>query len=94
VKTLTKAEVDCILECARRFLEVNVKDGTDGGMVTYAGLRRTTRAADPGARLWVYRRGGKECRRCGTAIEMRKQGPGVRSTYWCPMCQPELSGMR
>jgi endonuclease-8 len=94
VKTLTKAEVDCILECARRFLEVNVKDGTDGGMVTYTGLRRTTRAADPGARLWVYRRGGKECRRCGTAIEMRKQGPGVRSTYWCPMCQPELSGMR
>jgi endonuclease-8 len=89
VSTLTAAEVDCILERARRFLEANVKDGADGGMVTYTGLRRTTRAADPGARLWVYRRQGKECRRCGTAILMRRQGPGARSTYWCPVCQPK-----
>ena len=92
VSTLTAAEVDCILDRARRFLEANVKDGADGGMVTYTGLRRTTRAADPGARLWVYRRQGKECRRCGAAILMRRQGPGARSTYWCPECQPELSG--
>jgi endonuclease-8 len=93
VSTLTAAEVDCILERAKRFLEANVKDGADGGMVTYTGLRRTTRAADPGARLWVYRRQGKECRRCGTAILMRRQGPGARSTYWCPACQPEPLGM-
>jgi endonuclease-8 len=89
VSALTAAEVDCILERARRFLEANVKDSAEGGMVTYTGLRRTTRAADPGARLWVYRRQGKECRRCGTAILMRRQGPGARSTYWCPECQPE-----
>jgi endonuclease-8 len=89
VSTLTPAEVDCILERARRFLEANVKDGSDGGMVTYTGLRRTTRAADPGARLWVYRRQGKECRRCGATILMQRQGPGARSTYWCPVCQPE-----
>jgi endonuclease-8 len=89
VSTLTRAEVDCILERAKRFLEANVKDGSDGGMVTYTGLRRTTRAADPGARLWVYRRQGKECRRCGATILMQRQGPGARSTYWCPVCQPE-----
>jgi endonuclease VIII len=89
VSTLTPAEVDCILERARRFLEANVKDGADGGMVTYTGLRRTTRAADPGARLWVYRRQGKECRRCGATILMQRQGPGARSTYWCPVCEPE-----
>ena len=89
VSRLTAAEVDCILERARRFLEANVKDGAEGGMVTYTGLRRTTRAADPTARLWVYRRQGKECRRCGTAVQMRRQGPGARSTYWCPACQPE-----
>jgi endonuclease-8 len=89
VSTLTATEVDCILERAKRFLEANVKDGAEGGMVTYTGLRRTTRATDPGARLWVYRRQGKECRRCGTAILMRRQGPGARSTYWCPVCQPE-----
>ncbi len=94
VNTLTRAEVDCILDRARGFLKANVKDGGDGGMVTYTGLRRTTRAADPGARLWVYRRQGKECRRCGTAILMRRQGPGSRSTYWCPECQPEPVEMR
>jgi endonuclease-8 len=94
VSTLTRAEVECILERARRFLEANVKDGGDGGMVTYTGLRRTTRATDPGARLWVYRRQSKECRRCGTAILMRRQGPGARSTYWCPECQPELLAAR
>ena len=77
VSTLTAAEVDCIVERAKRFLEANVKDGAGSGMVTYTGLRRTTRAADPGARLWVYRRQGKECRRCGTAILMRRQGPGA-----------------
>jgi endonuclease-8 len=94
VSTLTGAEVDCIVERAKRFLEANVKDGADGAMVTYTGQRRTTQAADPGARLWVYRRQGKECRRCGTAILMRRQGLGARSTYWCPVCQPELCGIR
>lgn len=94
VNTLTGAEVDCILERSRHFLEANVKDGSEGGMVTRTGLRRTTRAADAGARLWVYRRRGKECRRCGTAILMRRQGPGARSTYWCPECQPAPAEMR
>jgi endonuclease-8 len=89
VATLTSAEIDCILDRAKQFLEANVKGGAEGGMVTYTGLRRTTRAADPAARLWVYRRQGKECRRCGTTIQMRRQGPGARSTYWCPECQPE-----
>ena len=88
VSALRPAEIDCILERARTFLEANVKDVRDGGMVTYTGLRRTTRAADPGARLWVYRREGKECRRCGATILMQRQGPDARSTYWCPECQP------
>ncbi len=88
VSALRPAEIDCILERARAFLEANGKDMRDGGMVTYTGLRRTTRAADPGARLWVYRREGKECRRCGATILMQRQGPGARSTYWCPECQP------
>lgn len=36
----------------------------------------------------VYRRSGEACRRCGTAIRMRRQGAAARSTYWCPACQP------
>ncbi len=94
VSTLRRAEIECILERSRHFMEANVKEMVEDGIVTYTGARRTTRAADPGARLWVYGRRGKECRRCGTIILMRKQGPGARSTYWCPSCQPESADMQ
>jgi endonuclease-8 len=40
-----------------------------------------------GQRLWVYGRGGRPCRRCGTAIRSRGQGDDNRITYWCPACQ-------
>ena len=33
----------------------------------------------------VYRRTGKECRKCGNLIE--KQKVAGRSTHWCPNCQ-------
>ncbi|HTM02946.1 MAG TPA: DNA-formamidopyrimidine glycosylase family protein [Vicinamibacterales bacterium] len=36
----------------------------------------------------VYGRAGKPCPRCGTGIERTRHGPDVRSTYWCPRCQP------
>ena len=45
-------------------------------------------AANEAERLWVYLRVGLECRRCGAVVMMRKQGVQVRSTYWCPVCQP------
>jgi len=35
----------------------------------------------------VYGHAGKPCPRCGTPIERTRQGPDVRSTYWCPRCQ-------
>jgi len=38
-------------------------------------------------RSQVYGRGGQPCRKCGTRIEYRKQGPDARGTYWCPKCQ-------
>lgn len=40
---------------------------------------------------WVYIRGGRPCRRCGTKIRTKKQGVDARSTYWCPKCQPVSS---
>jgi endonuclease-8 len=88
VATLTEQEIDCILDTSRKFLAANVADGADGSIVTYSGPRRTTGAANQSDRLWVYRRQGKECRRCGATVLMRKQGAGARSTYWCPDCQP------
>jgi endonuclease-8 len=36
----------------------------------------------------VYSRGGQPCRKCGTRIASRAQGPDARLTYWCPKCQP------
>jgi endonuclease-8 len=93
MRTLTVREMETMVERAQRYMQANVKDGaprgeSGEGIVTYAGPRRTTRAMDQGDRLWVYRRQGQECRRCGASIEMRKQGVAVRSTYWCPRCQP------
>jgi endonuclease-8 len=35
----------------------------------------------------VYRRTGRPCRRCGTAIKSRAQGEQARIAYWCPTCQ-------
>ena len=89
VATLRAQEIECLLATARRFLAANVADGAGDGIVTYTGGRRTTGSSNPAARLWVYRRAGSECRRCGAAILTRKQGPGARSTYWCPECQKE-----
>jgi endonuclease-8 len=76
-----------ILEDARRLLRANVVDHAAAGFATYRGMRRTTGRLDPRERLWVYARQGKPCRRCGTRIEMRRQGELNRSTYYCPNCQ-------
>lgn len=37
--------------------------------------------------LAVYGRRGQPCHRCGTPIQMKRQGEQARSTYWCPTCQ-------
>jgi len=48
--------------------------------------RTTTGNTRPGEELWVYGRGGRPCRRCGTRIRRREE-TGERVTYWCPSCQ-------
>jgi endonuclease-8 len=50
----------------------------------------TTGLSQRGAEHWVYGRGGRPCRRCGTAIKRADQGPDpeARVTFWCPSCQP------
>ena len=92
MRTIMEREIEALVEAARKYMTANVAEGTSEQMVTYTGPRRTTRAMDHGARLWVYRRQGEECRRCGASILMRKQGVQVRSTYWCPVCQPWVAG--
>ena len=88
MRTITTKEMMALVEFAHRYMKANVVDGKDEGIVTYAGNRRTTHAMNREERLWVYRRQGQECRRCGAVVMMRKQGEQARSTYWCPQCQP------
>jgi endonuclease-8 len=81
-------ELETMAEAAGRWMKANVIDGAGDGIVTYTGNRRTTGQSNRNARLWVYRRQGEECRRCGGTIAMRKQGVQARVTFWCPGCQP------
>jgi endonuclease-8 len=87
VATIDAATLTRIVRVAHRLLHANVSEGRADGGLSAAGARRTTGRLDPAARLWVYERGGQPCRRCGTRIERRAQGPHARSTYWCPRCQ-------
>ena len=88
MQTITAKEYEAMAAIAERYMKANVIDGAGDGIVTYSGNRRTTRAMDREERLWVYRRRGQECRRCGATVMMRRQGTQARSTYWCPECQP------
>jgi endonuclease-8 len=86
--TVDPATALMICERAAELLRVNVKGGAEDGIVTYHGMRRTTGRSDPGDRLWVYSRGGRPCRECGTPIAWQRMGQHARSTYHCPRCQP------
>ena len=71
-------ELTNALRTARRLMQANVRGG--GRITTGSGVR--------GQGLWVYGRAGRPCRRCGTLIQLRRQGDLARQTFWCPRCQP------
>jgi endonuclease-8 len=77
VAELPPEALDALIAESHRLLRLN-RDGR---------MRRTRSALDPDARLWVYGRSRLPCRVCGTRIQMRRQGPDARSTYFCPRCQ-------
>jgi endonuclease-8 len=81
VAALTDEQLRLIVENGLKQMRMNVGDDA-------APSRRTMSSLDRSQLLWVYSRGGDPCRRCGTPIEYRKQGPDARGTYWCPRCQP------
>jgi len=95
MSTFTAREIERMVEASARYMRANVSEGSSAGatgaIVTYSGKRRTTHAMNSSDRLWVYGREGEECRRCGATILRRMQGTQVRSTYWCPQCQPWLA---
>lgn len=78
VRRFENDELARSLRTARRLLRANVRGGA----------RVTTASRARGEGLWVYGRGGRPCRRCGTLIRQGRQGELARLTYWCPRCQP------
>jgi endonuclease-8 len=49
-------------------------------------MHRSVEGARPSRRA-VYRRAGRPCPRCGTAVRSRGLGEQNRTAYWCPGCQ-------
>jgi len=57
----------------------------------------TTGDTRPGQTCYVFERRGRPCLRCGTRIQMARQGGDVsedRVTFWCPSCQPRPATAR
>jgi endonuclease-8 len=79
VEELTSEQLRQILTVARKLMVANVTKRGQG--------RVTTFSLDPSQQQYVYGRGGKPCRRCGTPVRYAKQGKDARGTYWCPGCQ-------
>jgi endonuclease VIII len=76
VAALDEETLKKILQHARKLMRASVLS---------VGARRT--APGGGDPYWVYGRSRRACRRCGTRIQMQRQGALARSTYWCPRCQ-------
>ncbi|HEX4092358.1 MAG TPA: DNA-formamidopyrimidine glycosylase family protein [Trebonia sp.] len=72
-------DLPALVDLGRRLLDANK---ARPGHVTTGDTRR-------GRENWVYGRGGKPCRRCGTQIKRAEQGPAgqERLRFWCPSCQ-------
>ena len=87
IGALSTVQLESLVTIARKLLKANVDVLSGDQIVTYTGMRRTTGRSDPGERVWVYRRNGAPCRKCGATILSRKQGVDARTSFWCPVCQ-------
>ncbi|MEX1171732.1 MAG: DNA-formamidopyrimidine glycosylase family protein [Chloroflexota bacterium] len=86
---LDDATLDRLIATARRLMLANIDPRRGPERVTTVGDRGA-----PGP-LYVYGRGGRPCRRCGTRIRVARQGTDLpRTTYWCPACQGETHDPR
>jgi endonuclease-8 len=77
IGALPRNRIEAIVALSRKFMLASVT----------ASSRQTTGSSHPAARLWVYRRSGEPCRKCGALILSRKQGVDARTSFWCPACQ-------
>jgi endonuclease-8 len=91
VQDLDDAALHRLVDRARTLLLANAQRGPGAERVTTRDRgsgRPIPREPRTSGNLWVYRRAGRPCRRCGTAILAARQGRELpRTTYWCPACQ-------
>lgn len=85
VGQLTEDDFARLMSAAQRLMTMNI---TASASIPRVSGRATTGSLNPAANLFVYGRSGKACRRCGTAVSVKKTGTDARLTYWCPQCQP------
>ncbi|MBV8516866.1 MAG: Fpg/Nei family DNA glycosylase [Acidobacteria bacterium] len=78
-RDVTDEQLALLLRTMRKLMLANITKRSAG--------RITTFSLDPRQTQYVFGRGGKPCRKCGTPIRYAKQGPNARGTYWCPKCQ-------
>ena len=74
------ADLAAVVAKAKQLLEVNKSRMAQS----------TTGELGVGKEQWVFERGGKPCRRCGSRIRSGLLGSRTqeRIVYWCPTCQP------
>ncbi len=79
---LSKQEIEYLCHSIVKVLKISIgKGGT-----TFSDFRDLEGINGKyGGQAWVYRRGDKPCRKCGTKIQREKLSG--RSTHWCPTCQ-------
>lgn len=82
-----------------RDLSALMKEGCASGRIDTvhsahepAAMGRAPRVDRHGGEVYVYRRAGQPCLVCGA--EVRRAGLAGRHSYWCPSCQPAVSGRR
>lgn len=86
IGSLDDATVERLVGTARRLMRANRGTEIRDTLTEHAPGPRS-----PRARLWVYGRAGRPCRRCATLIEARVHGEFPRRTFWCASCQAPLA---
>tara|TARA_B100000965_G_scaffold5708_1_gene4459 strand:+ start:894 stop:1742 length:849 start_codon:yes stop_codon:yes gene_type:complete len=81
-RSLKKNELKRLCNSLVKILKISIGEGG----TTFSDFRDLEGInGNYGGQAWVYRRGGKSCKRCSEKI-LREKICG-RSTHWCPNCQ-------
>jgi endonuclease VIII len=86
---LSASEAHRLIVTAQTIMRKNVQSIAQGTAGAHYAYQRTTRSGCEAGKgpIAVYGRVGRDCYVCGETIAMIRQGPLLRSSYFCPTCQ-------